>query len=89
LNKVGNELLEELEEQASFLGDAIVQVTGVKTARLQGLLLEQFSDRFEAVSSRDLDFWLRIDTNSDNIEDSRVARESFDSTRQRPREARS
>jgi hypothetical protein len=61
LATIGDGLLKRQDYQLLKLSEGQVEVLGTETARTQGLLLDNFDKRFDAVSDRDLEFWLYKD----------------------------
>ncbi len=58
LRIVGETLLQPFRAQLTNLAEGRIEVSGILTARIQGLLMSHLKVRFDAVSDRDLDFWL-------------------------------
>lgn len=56
--ELGNELLRDHRETVKNLGEGRIEVFGMDTPRLQGLLMSSYKQSFHAVSDRDLSFWL-------------------------------
>lgn len=61
LRSIGDELIRRHDEQLSKLSHGQVEVIGTETTHIQYLLLKYFHKRFDAVSDRDLDFWVLKD----------------------------
>lgn len=57
LKQIGSELLAEWRRQIEALGNGRIEVPGSFAPHIQGVLMQRFTQRFSAVSDRDLQFW--------------------------------